>query len=122
MLPGFPPEQAASLKQALIGVTETLAAKAKPGARPQRWPMLEWRLRDAQAAAAAESCGSELEQLEVICNPNAHTSVFDARALITMTTRGGLKLTTEARLPTLQADVDAYLSATISPTAAEQQR
>jgi hypothetical protein len=47
----------------------------------------------------------------VLCNPNAHASIVDARALVSLRTAGGLALTSEARLPALQADVDAFLAA-----------
>jgi hypothetical protein len=63
-----------------------------------------------QDAKSPESNEQELEQLEVICNPNAHTSIVDAKALISLRTCGGMRITSEARIPALQADLDAFLS------------
>ncbi len=48
-------------------------------------------------------------RLQVFCNPNAHTTAFDAKLLITLWSRGGLKVTTEARLSTVTSDVDNFL-------------
>ncbi len=50
-----------------------------------------------------------MELLEVVCNPNACSSIFEARALVTLRTRGGLRVTSETRIPALQADLDAFL-------------
>jgi hypothetical protein len=59
--------QAVDLKAALEALTHTLAAKAKPGARPQRWPLMEWRLRaddgsSAGGAVKVRACVSAIEQ------------------------------------------------------------
>lgn len=47
--------------------------------------------------------------MQVFCNPNAHTTAFDAKLLITLWSLGGLKITTEARLSAVTSDLDAYL-------------
>lgn len=52
---------------------------------------------------------SELEFLEIFCNPNSATSAFNAKALITLRTQDGVKVTTEGRLSALKEDLDAFL-------------
>ena len=77
--------------------------------RPQRPPALtHWRAIHVPAHCAGEP-GSNLEQFEVICNPNAHPTAFDAKFLLTLRTAGGVKVTTEGKLSALKADVDSFL-------------
>lgn len=52
---------------------------------------------------------AELELLEVFCNPNSASSAFNAKALITLKTKEGVKITTEGRLSALKEDLDAFL-------------
>ena len=52
----------------------------------------------------------EIEFFEVVCNPNAYTTAFEAKMLVTLRTRGGLKVATEARLSTVKASIDAYMA------------
>ena len=60
--------------------------------------------------ADSESNGAEgVEYLEVFCNPNAYATAFDAKVLITVHSRQGLKVTTEGRLSNLKGDVDTFL-------------
>jgi hypothetical protein len=52
--------------------------------------------------------------LQVFCNPNAYTTAFDAKLLITLWSGEGskaLRVTTEARLSAVSGDVDAFLTA-----------
>ena len=53
--------------------------------------------------------GSEIALLELFCNPNAYSTAFDARVLVTLKTQGGLAVTTEGRLSAVKSDVDSFL-------------
>lgn len=97
------PDEAARLSEALTGVMQTFAEKQK-AERPKRWPALEYVFKGDPAAC-------EIEHLEVFCNPNAHATAFDARALITLRTADGLRVTTEGKLTGVKADVEEYLAA-----------
>ena len=52
-----------------------------------------------------------MEYLEVFCNPNAYSTAFEAKLLITLATQQGLKVTTEARLSAVKSDIDEFVSA-----------
>ncbi|GLC48327.1 hypothetical protein PLESTB_000084000 [Pleodorina starrii] len=92
----FTMEQAQQLQAAFQKLFQTFAEKQK-AQRPKRWDMMEWRQADQDVG------------MEVFCNPNAHTTAFDAKLLITLWSRGGLKITTEARLSSVTSDVDNFL-------------
>ncbi|EFJ47320.1 hypothetical protein VOLCADRAFT_120968 [Volvox carteri f. nagariensis] len=72
-------------------------AEKQKAQRPKRWDMMEWRHADQEVG------------MEVFCNPNAHTTAFDAKLLITLWSSGGLRVTTEARLSAITSDLDNFL-------------
>ncbi|GIL52862.1 hypothetical protein Vafri_8631 [Volvox africanus] len=92
----FTTEGAQQLQEAFQKLFQTFAEKQK-AQRPKRWDMMEWRHTN-------EDIG-----FEVFCNPNAYTTAFDAKLLITLGSRGGLTVTTEARLSAITSDLDNYL-------------
>jgi len=66
-----------------------------------RWDMMEVRFAEPEA-------GEGIELLEVFCNPNAYATAFDAKLLITVKAKGGLKVMGEGRLSAIKADIDAF--------------
>ena len=51
-----------------------------------------------------------MQLFEVCCNPNAYTTAFEAKILITIKTQDGVKVMTEGRLANIKSDLDAFLS------------
>jgi hypothetical protein len=96
----FEPEQAQQLDAAFKKLMETFAQKAK-AERPKRWDMMECRFAGSEEQA--------LQLMEFSSNPNACSDPFSAKVLVIIATRDGIKITTEARLSTLRADLDSYL-------------
>ncbi|PNW83148.1 hypothetical protein CHLRE_06g308600v5 [Chlamydomonas reinhardtii] len=97
----FSNEKAQELQVAIQKLFQTFAEKQK-AQRPKRWDMMEWQHKDEQVG------------IEIFCNPNAHTTAFDAKLLVTLWSQGavsgsGLKVTTEARLSTFTSDLDSLL-------------
>lgn len=60
---------------------------------------MEYRLNDT----------GPVEKLEVICNPNAYSTAFEAKVLITLVIEGGVRVVTEGKLSAVKADVETYL-------------
>lgn len=58
---------------------------------------------------AGDTSAQEIEHLEVFCNPNGYATAFDAKALITLRTADGLRLTTEGKLTGIKANVEEFL-------------
>jgi hypothetical protein len=95
----FEAEQGRALDAAFAKLLTTFAAKQAPDWKPRRLDMMEARFS-----------GEAVTQLEFFCNPNAHTTAFDAKLLVTVKTRDGVSVTTEARFSNIKADLDAFLS------------
>lgn len=55
---------------------------------------------------AGDPAAQQIEQFEVFCNPNAHSTAFDAKVLITLRSGDGLKVNTEGKLVAVKAAVD----------------
>ncbi|KAG2436102.1 hypothetical protein HYH02_011612 [Chlamydomonas schloesseri] len=96
----FSNERAQELQAAFQKLFQTFAEKQK-ATRPKRWDMMEWRHTDEHVG------------VEIFCNPNAHTTAFDAKLLVTLWSPSvggqGLKVTTEARLSAVTSDLDNFL-------------
>ena len=131
------PESGRELQAGLQILLQTFAEKQK-AERPQRWKSMEFKLKGEAGQnqwrfqegkwhtglkggeepsnpgfdVAGQPGEGDIQFLEVFCNPNASTTAFDAKALITIKTADGLQLTTEGRLSALKADLDLFLEQT----------
>ncbi len=87
---------------------------ADDGVSLPRWALaLFMRVFRCCAAQKHNICHADeqhgIELLEVYCNPNAHSTAFDAKTLITLKTSQGVRVTAEARLSALKSDLDTFL-------------
>lgn len=62
-----------------------------------------------RCALAGSGEGDPVALLELFCNPNAYSTAFDARVLVTLKAVGGVAVTTEGRLSAFKADIDNFL-------------
>lgn len=51
-----------------------------------------------------------VELLEVFCNPNAYTTPFEARVMISLKTGSGIVFKAEESLTAVKSAVDAFLN------------
>eukprot|EP00775_Hariotina_reticulata_P009426 gene9426-9592_t len=96
----FTPTQAQKLDAALAKLLQTFSDK-QAAKRPKRWDMMEVRFAETEA-------GEGIELFEVFCNPNAYATAFDAKLLITVNAKGGLRVMGEGRLSAVKADLDVF--------------
>ncbi|KAK9904865.1 hypothetical protein WJX75_004243 [Coccomyxa subellipsoidea] len=97
----FAEAQAKEVSAAINGLLQTFAAK-QSAERPKRWQSMEYRYKGSGEQ-------DPVAQLELFCNPNAYSTAFDARVLVTLKAAGGVAVTTEGRLSALKADVENFL-------------
>lgn len=97
----FSVDKAQQLQGAFQQLLQSFADKQK-ATRPKRWDMMEVHFAGAPQSA-------EPQRFELFCNPNAYSTAFEAKMLITLESRDGLRVTTEARLSAIKSDVDAFL-------------
>ncbi|KAK9819354.1 hypothetical protein WJX74_009624 [Apatococcus lobatus] len=97
----IPDSEAQNMRGALDNLLQTFAEKQK-AERPKRWKMMEYRYKGAPGE-------SGIDLFELFCNPNAHSTPFDAKILVTMKAAQGVSLTTEGTLSAVKGDIDAYL-------------
>eukprot|EP00884_Botryococcus_braunii_P003340 jgi/Botrbrau1/13006/Bobra.0389s0005.1 len=97
----FDINKAKDLKASVEKLLTTFAEK-QTAERPKRWPAMEYRFK-------GESPSEPVEYLEIYCNPNAHSSLLDAKVLVTLRTAEGFKFLTEGRLTGLKSDLDSFL-------------
>lgn len=93
----FSHEQGKQLSAAIQGIMETFAAKQQ-AARPKRWDCMDFQVSP-----------DHVECLEIVCNPNAYSTAFEAKVFITLKLNGGVKLVTEGKLSAMKADVELFL-------------
>lgn len=65
-------------------------------------------------AFAGDPSQGEVPLLEVFCNPNAYSSPFDAKVLVTVNTSEGVQVMGEATLEQLRAGVDAAMAGSVA--------
>jgi len=93
----FAADGAKSLQQSL---SEFIAVFKKKMAaeKPQRWENFDytWAQDDLN--------------LDVFCNPNAFSTIFDVKLFVTVRFGDQIKLTSDIPLSTLQSDIEAYMA------------
>ncbi|KAH9533087.1 hypothetical protein CY35_18G032000 [Sphagnum magellanicum] len=93
----FSENAAKGLSSAIAGLLTTFKEKEK-ASRPRRWESMEYRAME------------EGVSFEIVCNPNAHATAFQARYLITIN-HEKIRVASEGQLSALKSDVDNYVEA-----------
>lgn len=97
-------EEGKNLSVKFNDLLKVFAAKQE-AERPKRWEALEYKFEDSGTDAPI-SC------LEIFCNPNMHSTAFDAKMLVTVKTPQGVNMMAEGSLSTIRADLQAFLGNT----------
>lgn len=100
----FSVEEGNNLSQKFQDLLKVFAAKQE-AERPRRWQSLEYRFEDGGTDAP-------ISYLEMFCNPNMHSTPFDAKLLITVKTQQGVNVVAEGSLGTVKSDLESFLGNT----------
>eukprot|EP00929_Paragymnodinium_shiwhaense_P033813 TRINITY_DN18501_c0_g1_i1.p1 TRINITY_DN18501_c0_g1~~TRINITY_DN18501_c0_g1_i1.p1 ORF type:complete len:670 (-),score=177.70 TRINITY_DN18501_c0_g1_i1:388-2250(-) len=85
------------LKNGLAQFTAMFKKKTEDKS-PKKWPEFEHTTRQGDL------------HVEVFCNPNAYSSIFDVRIFLTVKMGADVKVSSEVPLSSLQSDLEAYLA------------
>lgn len=77
-------------------------AEKQNAERPQRWESMQYRY---EGDGADDGIGS----IDMICNPNMHSTAFDAKLLVSVESVGGLRITAEGSLSEIRSDLEEFL-------------
>lgn len=89
------------LSDELEGLLQTFADKQK-AERPQRWESMTYRY-------TGDEENGEIQSIEMFCNPNMHSSPFEAKLLVSVQSMGGLRVTTEGSLSEIRSDLEVFM-------------
>lgn len=97
----FSPAEARNLGRSFNGLLQTFKDKQE-AAEPRKWEMMSYTY-DAQETEGVTF-------LQVMCNPNAFPSAFDAKLMVTIQSESGMKITGEAHLSQTKSDLQTFIS------------
>ncbi|GMH35184.1 hypothetical protein BSKO_03052 [Bryopsis sp. KO-2023] len=97
----FSVEEGKSLQAQFDALLKTFAEK-QAAERPKRWEAMEYRFVDEESKGA-------VSRIEMFCNPNMHSTAFDAKLLITVKTEGGVIIVSEGSLGSIKSDVEVFM-------------
>lgn len=89
-------EQIEKMKQFLRDVVVVFSEKEE-AERPKRWDSVDVRIE--------RGTGVQYSSIELFCNPNAYSSVFDASILVTIHACDGMVVTSEITLEQFKAGI-----------------
>eukprot|EP01024_Parvocaulis_polyphysoides_P016316 TRINITY_DN17234_c2_g1_i1.p1 TRINITY_DN17234_c2_g1~~TRINITY_DN17234_c2_g1_i1.p1 ORF type:complete len:152 (-),score=4.53 TRINITY_DN17234_c2_g1_i1:124-579(-) len=93
--------QLKDISQVFNNLVKTFQEKSE-AKRPKRYDSAEYRYQGTD--------DDEMQYLEVFCNPNAYQTLFDAKVLVTIKTKGGISLATEMMFSSVKQSMDSTLS------------
>lgn len=97
----FSVPEAKNLGRSFNGLLQTFKDKQE-AEQPKKWDNMAYIFED-------QNTSEGVSKFEVVCNPNAFPSAFDAKLLISLQTNNGIKVTGEAYLSQLKADLQNFI-------------
>ena len=99
----FSPAEAKNLGRSFNGLLQTFKDK-KEAETPQRWEPMNYRYE----ASGGSSDG--VSMIEVMCNPNAFQTAFEAKLMVSVQSQTGLKFSGEAFLSNVKTDLQEFIA------------
>ena len=99
----FNTDEARNLGRSFNGLLQTFKDK-QAAEKPQRWDLMRYSYENQKGSVG------DIAALEVVCNPNAFPTAFDAKLMITMESKSGIKIVGEANLSQTKSDLKNFIA------------
>ena len=99
----FNTDEARNLGRSFNGLLQTFKDK-QAAEKPQRWDLMRYSYENQKGSVG------DIAALEVVCNPNAFPTAFDAKLMITMESKSGIKIVGEANLSQTKSDLQNFIA------------
>eukprot|EP00210_Caulerpa_lentillifera_P003351 g3197.t1 len=98
----FSVDEARNLGRSFNGLLQTFKDKQEAEA-PKKFDIMTYKFEEEAPK------DDSLDSLEVMCNPNAFPSAFEAKLLVSLKARNGIKISGESHLSQMKSDLQIFL-------------
>lgn len=98
----FSVDEARNLGRSFNGLLQTFKDKQEAEA-PKKFEIMTYKFEDPDPS------DDNVDSFEVMCNPNAFPSAFEAKLLVALSAQNGIKISGESHLSQMKSDLRTFL-------------